>query len=351
MHTREPSSDPVLRISVILIAATLGIGALKVGANIFAPMVLGIVVGVMTAPIMDTLERIGLRRGLAAALVLIAGVSAVTILAIAVEPLIQNVAGDLPRIKHELRSAVEEVRGFIRSLGEMNREVEKALGANAGAEAPNVDPSEIPNFTDVLIFAPIFMMQALIFGGTLFFFLLTRRDMYRGLSRTIGGEDATPVLLHRFTRVERLVSRYFLTISIINAGLGAALGGVLAIIGLPGPLLWALAAALLNFIIYVGPMAVAGSLLLAGLYTFNGLMVVVPAAAFICLNMLEAQFVTPALVGKHVSVNPLLVFVSLVVWLWLWGPVGGIIAIPVLVFVLQMMNLFDDDQTPAEDPA
>ena len=182
----------------------------------------------------------------------------------------------------------------------------------------------------------------------LFFFLLTRKGIYSWLARFIGDRADTEILLQRFTQAERLVSRYFLTITVINAALGTALAGALALIGLPGPFIWGLTAALANFILYMGPMMVTGGLLIAGLVAFDGLMTFLPAVIFLSLNMIEAQFATPAFLGRHISVNPLLIFVSLVVWLWLWGPIGGIIAIPVLVIALVMLNIFepasDDDQ-------
>ena len=90
-----------------------------------------------------------------------------------------------------------------------------------------------------------------------------------------------------------------------------------------------------------GPALVAAALLLAGLLSFDGLAGLAPAALFVSMNAIEGQFVTPALVGRHMHVNPLLVFLSLVFWLWLWGPIGGIVAIPVLVWTLYLLGRLD----------
>jgi len=120
---------------------------------------------------------------------------------------------------------------------------------------------------------------------------------------------------------------------------------------MPAPIIWGIGAALLNFILYAGPMVVVAALLLAGLIVFDGLMIFAPAAIFLMLNMFEAQFVTPSMVGRHISVNPLLIFVSLVIWLWIWGPIGGIVAIPVLVMVLVMLDIFDFDSEIGTDTA
>ncbi|KJS40417.1 AI-2E family transporter [Roseovarius sp. BRH_c41] len=350
MYRFTVDGDPGLRVAVILIALILSFAALKTGADIFAPMVLALVTGVMLAPVTDLFERIGFSCGLASSTVLILGVSAIGTLAILAEPLIWQIVEELPRIQYELRSIIAEISNLIRGLQEVNREVGEALGAAADAASETSEGGGMPNLTSALFLAPLVLAQALVFCGTLFFFLLTRKRMYAWLSLWIGTSDDTQDILRRFTNAERLVARYFLAISCINAGLGAALGGALFLIELPGPFVWAFVAALLNFVLYVGPMTVAAGLLLAGIVAFDGLMAVAPPAIFLFLNMIEAQFVTPSFVGRHISVNPLLIFVSLVFWLWLWGPIGGIIAIPVLVIALALLDIFAVDAT-VEDPA
>lgn len=360
MLDSRPSGDPILRVAVIVIAMTLGFGALKLAADIFAPMVLGVVAGVIFAPLTDVIERWGLPAGLASAIVLILGVSGLAVLIVLLEPLAWRVIDALPSIKWEVRSVIEEFKSIVRGLDSVNREVEEALGT----EMPDSQDKEgsdgpMPTLSGTLYQAPVVLAQILIFGGTLFFFLLTRKGIYRWLARWIGTSRDTAIILQRFTTAERLVARYFLTITMVNTGLGVILGTALAVIGLPGPILWGIAAALLNFILYAGPIVVIGGLLLAGLIVFDGLMMLAPAAIFLTINMIEAQFVTPAMVGKHVAVNPLLIFVSLVVWLWLWGPIGGIVAIPVLVMVLVMLDVFesedsvdaDTSQSPTNDNA
>ncbi|MFD1510468.1 AI-2E family transporter [Lacimonas salitolerans] len=347
MHRLSANGDPVLRTAVIVIALILCFAALQAGADIFAPMVVALVTGVMLAPVTDAFERIGLSAGLSSAAVLILGVSAIAVLVVLAAPVMWRIAEELPRIQFELRSIVADFTNLINGLKEMSREMEKALGAEPSLSDSDSE-STLPDITNALFLAPVVLAQILIFAGTLFFFLLTRKNMYAWLSRQIGSSSETEAILQRFTNAERMVARYFLAISIINAALGTALGGALFLINLPAPFIWGFVAALLNFLLYVGPMAMAGGLLLAGIVEFDGPMVLVPPAIFLFLNMIEAQFVTPTFVGRHVSVNPLLIFVSLVIWLWLWGPLGAIIAIPVLVIAIALLDIFaEDDATPS----
>jgi len=97
----------------------------------------------------------------------------------------------------------------------------------------------------------------------------------------------------------------------------------------------------LNYLVYVGPAMLMLLLLFAGVAAFDGAMILLPAAAFIVLNTIEGQVLTPALVGKHLEVNPLLIFLALVFGLWLWGPIGGIVAIPLLLWVLALNDALD----------
>ena len=143
---------------------------------------------------------------------------------------------------------------------------------------------------------------------------------------------------------ERRVSLYFLTILVINAIFGIVVAGAMAVVGMPWPLTWGIVAFLLNFILYLGPVVVAGCLVVAGSLNFAGLEAFLPAAVYVGLNAVEGQFVTPSLVGRSLHVNPLLVFLSLVLWLWLWGPLGGFVAIPLLVWLIAVTTGFKGDR-------
>ncbi|WP_051489400.1 AI-2E family transporter [Roseivivax halodurans] len=334
----------------LIILATIASGfVLYLAHDLVAPMTLAIVIGIIVAPLMDALERVGVPGGFAATLILIATVGGLAALGFALEPLLWRIVDELPSIRLELRSLVYQFQGVFQGIDNAQEEMKEALGAaqeaaaggggGGGSEEGGDGVAQIPTLSDALFLAPIILGQFLIFAGTLYFFLVTRIRVYAALARRLSAVGESGVLKARFHRAEYLVSRYFVTISIINVTLGAALAAYLVAIGLPLPIVWGAGAAILNFVLYVGPTAVICGLLLSGLINFDGVMSFAPALGFICLNMIEAQFVTPTLVGKHVSLNPLLVFTVLCFGIWFWGPIGGIVAIPVIVVV---MTLVDD---------
>ncbi|PWE33481.1 AI-2E family transporter [Maritimibacter sp. 55A14] len=330
--------------AVVLIAAVAGFTGLKLAEDVVAPLVFGLVSGVILAPVSDWFDRRGLPRALVALTVLLFSVVFLAGIAFLLEPVIWRLVDELPRIRWEIRQTIYEFRGLIQGIDEVNAEMKSALGAEPGIDAGDGDAADrLPTVTDALLMAPLLLAQAVIFMGTLFFFLLTRTGIYRWISQRLGARADTPVILERFCAAESRVSRYFLTITLVNAGLGAALSLALMSIGMPSPFIWGFVAALLNYVLYIGPAAMAASLLLAGLVVFDGLASLLPPVIFLTLNLIEANFVTPSMVGRHVAVNPLLVFVSLVFWLWLWGPLGGIVAIPILVATLALFDVFGDN--------
>ncbi|NNL35469.1 MAG: AI-2E family transporter [Silicimonas sp.] len=178
----------------------------------------------------------------------------------------------------------------------------------------------------------------MIFVGVLFFFILTKAETYAFAARRFVSAEHRVEAEQRQRGAEREVGRYFLAVSVINASYAVVVTGVMMAIGLPSPSLLGIAAGLLNFILYLGPAVMLVAFALAGLVVFGGSYSFLPAIAYLTINILEAQFVTPALVGRALRVNPFLIFCTLVFLMWLWGPIGGIIAIPLLLWVIVLVE-------------
>ena len=334
MSRTPTTSDTTLRISALILAVLAVLVGLKLAQDIFAPLLMAVVTGVIFAPLVDRGERLGLPRPAVVLILMVLLFFVAGAIAFMAEPYFWTAVDQIPTVKYEIRRLLFEYRDLIRGLDEVNREMGQALGSDGG-DSPVAD---MPGLTDALLLAPILLAQFLIFLGGMFFFMLTRNGIYDWMSRHIGSRVDTGVIKERFCAAEHAVSRYFAMISIINLGLGVC-------VGMPGAIVWGIAAALLNFVLYLGPAAMAIALLLSGMLNYDGLLSFAPPAIYLALNMIEAQFVTPGLVGKHIAVNPFLIFVSLVFWLWLWGPAGGILAIPITVMLIKLFDIFDERPT------
>jgi predicted PurR-regulated permease PerM len=320
-------------LALVAIFATL-----RVAQGLFAPVLTAMVLGVVCAPLTDGIERIGLARTLAALLMLALFVAFTSTLFVLLEPAMTRAIQNAPSIWREVTGLLENLRGMLSGVEQLQDTVSDALGSEAGGQAVEEAGSgvEVPGIMDALALAPSFAATLLIFAGTFYFFLISRREIYERVD-----SSAAFISAEILERAERRVSRYFLTITAINASFGIIIGIVMTLIGMPQPMIWGLAAFLINFVLYLGPAILAVALAVAGILTFDGAYSFLPAVAYVALNMTEGQFVTPSLVGRNMKVNPLLVFVSLVFWLWLWGPIGAVVAIPVLVWTLFILGHLD----------
>lgn len=331
------------------LAAVALFAALRLGQGIFAPMLTGLVLGVVCAPIADLMERTGLPRTAASLLVLALLILLIVTLFMAMEPTISRAIRNAPEIWREMTVLLDNVRSTLAGVEDLQETVSEALADDDSPRVAQADaaPVAVPGVLDALALAPSFAAALMVFAGSFYFFLLSRTSLYRQIERS-----KLPWERIALERAEARVSRYFLTITVINASFGLLIWVVMTVVGMPNPMLWGLAAFLINYILYLGPALLAMAFLVGGIITFDGLFGVVPALIYVGMNMTEGQFVTPALVGRQMKVNPLLVFMSLVFWLWLWGPIGGIVAIPVLVWVLYLLGRLDRvEATPGPAPS
>ena len=134
--------------------------------------------------------------------------------------------------------------------------------------------------------------------------------------------------------IQQNISNYLFSVSLINIGLGVLVSVGLYWLGVPNAAMWGTLVAVLNFVPYFGP--VVGVIVLAtvGLLTFDTLWRgVLPPAWYQLLHLLEANFVTPMLLGSRFTLNPVVIFVSLIFWTWLWGVPGALLSVPILVSI------------------
>jgi predicted PurR-regulated permease PerM len=132
--------------------------------------------------------------------------------------------------------------------------------------------------------------------------------------------------------IQHELSRYIVTVSVINACLGVVTGLALWILGVDDALLWGALVGLANFAPYVGPILSMMMLALAGLVQYGPeLVALLPVLVYFCINLVEAQFVTPMVLGHKMRLNPLVIMVWLLIWGWLWGAAGVLLAVPLLV--------------------
>ncbi len=184
----------------------------------------------------------------------------------------------------------------------------------------------------------------MLFGGTqdllgsalvvfvLLYFLLASGDLF--LSKLIRvlpklRDKKRAVQIARDT--EDQISSYLITTTAINLVFGVAVGVAMYLLGVPNPVLWGVLAAITNYVPYLGALAMVAILGLVALLQFGdpGRTLLVPGV-FLALNLVESMLLTPILLGQRLTLNPVVVFVGVLFWGWLWGVVGAILAVPIL---------------------
>ena len=151
--------------------------------------------------------------------------------------------------------------------------------------------------------------------------------------------------------IEDNLASYLIVVTSVNAVLGAIVATAAWLLGLPNPAIFGMLAAIFNYIPYVGPAIMAIILFGVGLVTFSSLVhALVAPAFFIALAALEGHFITPTIVGRRFTLNPLLVVLGLAFWSWLWGPIGAFFAVPISIVCLVIHDhLFaQDDAVPLD---
>ncbi|TKT75309.1 AI-2E family transporter [Aquamicrobium sp. LC103] len=319
------------QVAVIVVGVITSIFALHAGRFILAPVALAVVVGLMLGPIATLLEkRWRLPSWISSAVVFLIFIFIVCLLTAALIGPLTFWAGELPGIWEQLRAQLAELRGPMNTLRGLQEQLKSFTGESG--LAVSVENGSV--LQSLALMAPGFFAQLLLFMASLYFFVATRNDIRVAILKLCMTRRLRWRAAHIFRDVEMMVSRYLLSISVINVGLGVAVGLAMWAAGVPSAALWGLLAGLLNLVVYIGPAIMAAILFGVGLASFDSLAgSLMPMLIYLSLNLIEAQFVTPMVIGRTMTLNPFVVLLALGFWIWIWGPIGGFIAIPALLII------------------
>lgn len=343
--------ETVSRVAIIAIAVIAIVAALGQVESLLAPVTLALVVGIVLSPISDAWEKRGFAPVWGALTSLLISLMLAALLMLVVQPVVTEMMRQAPKVVADMRSTIFDLRHMFRGIQDASKEVSDAIApAGEAAKSQSSENSAVPDATDLAMLAPALIAQALVYFGALFFFQLSRGEIYGWIAKHLAEPAERGATAARLRRAETRVSRYFLTITVVNALLGLCVGIAMQLIGLPNAPLWGLVAFLINYILYLGPAVLVVALIFAGIATFDGAHALLPALIYLTLNGMEGQFVTPAAIGRQMRLNPLLVFLSLAFGIWLWGPIGGVVAIPLLLWVLVLTDSLPEPRAKP-DPA
>lgn len=298
---------------------------------ILVPMVLAMLLAVMLGHIVRWLrDRLRIPPAVGAAVVL---ATLVGVFGLSVYYLSEPAGEWLRDMPQEMRAMERKFRGLrerVEGLREAGEQVE------AMAKADDDDTVEV-RVAEATI-TPFLLGQTWYIGANAFltlgllYFLLAADDLFLvKLVRVIPKLKDKKLAVEVVHRVQSDVAMYFLTITLINASLGAAIGTAMWLLGVPNPILWGVAAAVLNFIPFGGAIigVLAVGVVAAANFDHVGRILLVPAVYY-TLTTIEGSFITPMVLGKRLVLNPVVIFISLIVWGWMWGIPGIFLAVPIM---------------------
>jgi predicted PurR-regulated permease PerM len=307
---------------------------LYVARPIFMPIVLALLMSFLLAPLVSGLTRLHLPTPLGAAIVLL------TILAIGgygIYWLSGPAARWMEQIPQSLEQLKTKVQPMKKSVAEINKATQQVetLAKGGQEQGPPVVEIKRPPLIGTLFSQTLEAGAAIVVTIILLYFLLASGDLFlQKLVRVLPRfrDKRTAVTIVR--QIEKDISLYLLTVTITNAGLGTAVGVAMYGLGMPNPVLWGAMVGCLNFIPYLGDITSVLILTLVASVTFDhlGYIILVPAV-FIVITSLEGMIVTPIVVGKRLSLNPVVIFIWLLLWGWLWGIPGTLLAVPLLAVI------------------
>jgi predicted PurR-regulated permease PerM len=324
---REGQSAGITILAVLALLYTL-----YFARAFLLPITLAVLLDFLFSPVVRALSRFHIRPPLGALIVVVGLVGALGGAAYNLADPVQRWAAEAPRT---LGAAQQRLRRVLRPVEEVTKRAEQVADATA-ASAGGAPRQEVVVRGPSVVSRVFGTTQRLLTGVlevlVLLYFLLAAGDLFlQKLIKVLPSFQDKKKAVQIARETEASISTYLLSALLMNVGEGLVVAVAMWLIGLPNPLLWGALVVLLEFVPYLGALAMVAILSVAGLTSFDSVgQALLAPAAFLVINLVQANFIYPMLMSRRLTLNPVAVFVGLAFWWWLWGVPGAFIAVPVV---------------------
>ncbi|MEX0717689.1 MAG: AI-2E family transporter [Planctomycetaceae bacterium] len=314
----------------ILTGLAVGYTLYFAGAILF-PILLAMVLALLLRPVVRALARLRIPEVAGAGIVLAAATATIVIGGYRLSIPATEWISTLPRHLENIEWKLDSLRSPFDNIREASKKVEKMTDGE-DFEAVPVKMEKAPTLPSTLLNITTGLIAGIVVTGMLLYFLLATGDgmLHRAVHLAPAYRDRQN-LFSLLKDIERVISGYLITFTLINIGLGTAIGTAMWLIGLPNPVLWGVMAGCLNFVPYAGAFVGAAVVFLVGVLSFDSIgYAAIAPAAYGGINLLEGCIITPLILGRSMKLDPIAIVLSLLFWGWIWGIGGALLAVPLL---------------------
>jgi predicted PurR-regulated permease PerM len=329
----EPILTSPLSLSALILAVLAVIAALYVGKEVVLPIAFAIVLKLLLQPLLDFLHgRLHLPMAVGALLIIVGLFGAIGTIVFTVSGPASGWIQKAPEVLPSLKDKLVVLRQPLDYMQQAFKQVEEVATPGGQDGTPTVAVKDQSAIARNLAAGTFLVLGRLFTTMVILFFLLAAGDrLLRGLIEVLPSFSDKRQAVDIANEIQRQIGGYLLTITVMNSLVGILTGLTMWYLGLGDPILWGAAAFLLNYVPILGPLTGIGVFLVAGILTLDWpWLALLPAGIYGLIHIAEGEIITPMLLSKRFTLNPVLVIVSLFFWHFVWGIAGALLAVPLL---------------------
>lgn len=318
----------VVAFTLVSLLVITVVAVLYVAKAFFLPIVTAFIVGTMLSPAANFLEKHRIPRPVSAVLIVTAVCAGLAFIVGLISSPLMEWTTRLPELGTLLK---DKLHVFDRPLA-LWHQIQSMFGGGESLPTTQFQMPKIEWVQPTVEFLSPTFTEFLLFFATLVLFIASWKDLRRALVMNFADHEWRLRALRILNAIETSLGDYLLTVTMINFGVGIATGVICAATGMPNPAGLGALAATLNFFPIIGPVAMFVILVAVGIISSSTITAgMIAPLLFVGLTFLEGHFITPTIIGRRLQLNALAVFIGLAFWTWLWGPMGGFLAAPILI--------------------